>query len=235
MYGVNGRSTNISYPELKGASSNEAGGGRLGRYSAPDAESVYSTDDNGYPMDVKEPLPVARSNTVRSNGVVNGRGTPGVGYAVSYYGPQDNMKNTSTNNNNFNNTMSSTTTATTIVATGGSNKLSGGFQLRDPPKGKFTLFPKNGSKEDLNTNNDTNGAVGVATTTTTNNITSPLSSGISTTITTSSVGSGRATPQMTLQNGQMQQRGSKSYLPSLDTWLRHGTVSPFGAMKKTSK
>jgi len=181
---------NISYPDLKGSSSNATGGGRIGGgYKADDAESVYSTDDNGYPVDIKAPVAVAVRGSVNKINI-NGRGAPGVGYAVSYYGPQTKPQST-----NSNNVMS----GTTATSGGGGG---GGFQLSDPPKGKFSLFPKSSSKDDLN---------------------SPQS-GISTTMTESS--DGRGTPQMRLQ------RTSKGLVPSLDAWIRAGTVSPFATLRK---
>jgi len=193
---MGGHTPPISYPDLKGSSDNTVGGGRIGGYAASDAESTYSTDTNGFRRDIKEPPTVAVRGSVNIgvSGRVNGRGTPGVGYALSYYGPQPGSQE---KNNNSNKTMSGTTAR---------NNSSSGFHLSDPPKGKFTLFPQNNSKDDL---------------------ASPQS-GISTTMTSSSGGSGRATPQMTLK------RTSKGFMPSLDTWIRAGTVSPFQTIKKSS-
>ncbi|KAK3344165.1 hypothetical protein B0T25DRAFT_573124 [Lasiosphaeria hispida] len=197
------RAANISYPELKGSSSNAASGGRVGGYRASDVESNYSTDDSGYRVDIKEPLPVAVQGSLSRSGTVNGRGTPGVGYALSYYGPgQPGAVN---NNTSGGNGMGGVTMST------GSNNKAGGFRLGDAPRGKFTLFPKsnNGSQENMSS------------------ASGPPSSAISTTMTASSSGSGRGSP---LQ--QQQPRSSKSYIPSLDTWLRAGTVSPFGTIRK---
>ncbi|KAK1754633.1 hypothetical protein QBC47DRAFT_403048 [Echria macrotheca] len=196
------RTPNISYPDLKGSSDNAVGGGRIGGYAASDAESTYSTDDNGFRPDVKEPPAVAVRGSVSlgPGGGTNGRGTPGVGYALSYYGPKD------TNKTNIN-PMSGTTAAAATTAAPGRD--GGEFQLGNPPKGKFTLFPRSSSKEDL--------------------VGSPQS-GLSTTMTSSSGGSGgsrgSSTPQMRLQ------RTSRGFVPTLETWIRAGTVSPFATVKK---
>lgn len=175
--GLGSRSADISYPDLKGSSDNAVGGGRIGGYNADDVESTYSTDTNGFRRDIKEPLPVAVRGSVTA---ASGRGTPGVGYALSYYGPHKEAEKT-----------------------GISGTTAGGFQLSDPPK-KFTLFPRSSSREGSNDGG-------------------PLGSGISTTMTSSSGGN---SPQ------QGQQRMSKSVFPSLDQWIRAGTVSPFATMKK---
>lgn len=187
---------NISYPELKGASSNATGGG----YASSDAESNYSTDDNGYRVDVKEPQPVAARGSVAPGGAT-GRSSPRVGYALSYYapGPQQQFASRKNSNSKSNNGRMNGTTA------GG-----GGFQLSDPPRGKFSLFPKGtaGSREDLNMNQGPGSGLSAAMT--------PSSSG-------GSPVSGR---------GGSPQRASKGVIPSLDTWLRAGTVSPFATLKK---
>jgi hypothetical protein len=189
------RTPNISYPDLKGSSDNAVGGGRIGGYAASDAESTYSTDDNGFRRDIKEPPAVAVRGSVNlaPGGGANGRGTPGVGYALSYYGPKETKSANAASNNN---PMSGTTAAAAAPGRDG-----GEFQLGNPPKGKFTLFPRSSSKEDLR---------------------SPRS-GLSTTMTSSSGGS---TPQMRLQ------RTSKGFVPTLETWIRAGTVSPFATLKK---
>ncbi|KAK5661465.1 hypothetical protein OQA88_11366 [Cercophora sp. LCS_1] len=178
--GLESRSANISYPDLKGSSDNAVGGGRIGGYAASDAESTYSTDTNGYRRDIKEPP------TVAVRGSVNvGRNTPGVGYALSYYGPTQQQQQQQQQEKATG--MSGTT----------AGDGSGVFQLSDPPKGKFTLFPRSSSREDLN----------------------GPGSGISTTITSSS-------------GGGSPQRMSKGVIPSLDQWIRAGTVSPFATLKK---
>lgn len=175
--GANSRGAKIGYPDLKGSSSNATGGGRIGNgYISDDAESIYSTDANGFRPDIKTPMPVA-VRTSLNDPPKNGRGTPGIGYAVSFYAPKDGT-NASGNNTN----MSGTT--------------AGGFQLSDPPKKQFTLFPK--STVDLTT----------------------PSTGMS------SQSDGRGTPQATLQ------RTSKGFVTNLDAWIRAGTVSPFGTLKK---
>ncbi|KAK0613603.1 hypothetical protein B0T14DRAFT_569633 [Immersiella caudata] len=171
----------IGYPDLKGSSSNATGGGRIGGgYISDDAESVYSTDANGYRRDIKTPMPIAVRTSLNSRAP-----TPGIGYAVSYYTPKGAASGPikSSNNNNGNNSNTSSMSGTTA-----------GFQLGDPPKKQFTLFPKTTSTVDLST--PTTG------------------------------GSGRGTPQMTLQ------RTSKGFVTSLDAWIRAGTVSPFGTLKK---
>lgn len=129
------RGTNIGYPDLKNSSSNLTGGGRIGGgYNSDDAESVYSTDANGYRADLKTPQPIAVRTSL--NPGINGRGTPGIGYAVSFYAPK--VASTIVNNNK---SSMSGTTATTAN--------SGGFQLADPPKKQFSLFPKSNEKGDL--------------------------------------------------------------------------------------
>ncbi|KAK4455112.1 hypothetical protein QBC34DRAFT_465054 [Podospora aff. communis PSN243] len=149
------RSNNtIGYPDLKGSSSNATGGGRIGGgYISDDAESVYSTDAHGYRRDIKTPMPVAVRTSLAP--------TPGIGYAVSYYTPKTAPSPVKNNHSKVNSNATSTMSGTTT----------GGFQLGDPPKKQFTLFPKTQSKDDLSTPT-TGGSVG---------------------------GDGRGTPQMTLQ------------------------------------
>ncbi|KAK3315350.1 hypothetical protein B0H66DRAFT_565138 [Apodospora peruviana] len=142
---MNGSNNNISYPALNATSSHA---GRAGDYKIGDYESNYDAGSpppsprgysvGQYPADVKEPLPVLERNksTLSRKSVVGG-GTrrPGmsVGYAVS------------TSDGASTAVGQATTTTTTTVIGGGKKGNNGvgmaGFQLRDPPKGKFSLFP----------------------------------------------------------------------------------------------
>jgi hypothetical protein len=188
--------SNIGYPALMGSSNAGSGVG----YEPSAYETSYgmppktamTMNSNGFPMDIKEPLPVLnRTNTVmsganprpRNNSGAGGMGggpdnerITGVGYATSDYGPPPQ------------------TTRTAYA-----NPEEKEFQLRDPPKSKLSLFPRKMDEP------------------------SPPPAGP---LPRPPQGSGPRSPKST----SPQQRGSKAFPPSLDTWLRAGTVSPFGTL-----
>jgi hypothetical protein len=86
------------------------------------------------------------------------------------------------------------------------------FHLRTPPKGKFTLFPRSREEGERLRSASPNGSIG-------GDSESNYSSG-------GGGGDERASQQ------PQQQRASMMVPPSLDTWLRAGTVSPFGTLDK---
>ncbi|KAK0634990.1 hypothetical protein B0T17DRAFT_502584 [Bombardia bombarda] len=129
-----GKISNIGYPAAAGT-----------EYKPADyEESNYSNDNdmpsppanNGFSVDVKEPLPavvLGRNGSTLSRRS-SGGAPKGVGYATSYYGP----------------TPIGVGAGNTVTAGVGGGGGGGGlpFQLRSPPRGKFTLFPK--SRDEFN-------------------------------------------------------------------------------------
>ena len=77
----------------------------------------------------------------------------------------------------------------------------GEFQLREPPKGKFSLFPRK--------------------------VETPSPS-----LASENFGSSSPDISNVKNSTSPKPRGSKMFPPSLDTWLRAGTVSPFGTLQK---
>lgn len=205
-----GSRANIGYPALTGTSNKAALGNGVAYNQADYAESSYSTDDD-YPADIKAPLPALvpgralsrkKSTATEKNNNNDDAAVSTMGLAVSYYTP-----------------MTATPPpqmATMVTVKNGlnaNNVNGGGFQLGDPPpprgaNTKFTLFPKASSD--------------------TSSISSPQMQALALAGNYSPM-SDAAGPSRGAQRASS--RGAAAF-PSLDTWLRAGTVSPFATLRR---
>ncbi|KAK0706383.1 hypothetical protein B0T26DRAFT_726382 [Lasiosphaeria miniovina] len=219
-----GSRANIGYPALTGTSNKAALGNGVTYNEADYAESSYSTDDD-YPADIKAPLPALvpgralsrkKSTATEKNNNNNNNNDDDdddddaaaaaaastMGLAVSYYTP-----------------MTATPPpqmATMVTVKNGinaNNVNGGGFQLGDPPpprgaNTKFTLFPKASSD--------------------TSSISSPQMQALAGNYSPMSDAAG---PSSGLRQQRASSRGAAAF-PSLDTWLRAGTVSPFATLRR---